>query len=56
LPNVIDKLIKSGEVEIPVLPTDARWFGMTYKEDREMVASRLKELVEHGVYPTPVWG
>jgi len=56
LPNVIDKLIKSGEVEIPVLPTDARWFGMTYKEDREMVTARLAELVKQGAYPTPVWG
>jgi NDP-sugar pyrophosphorylase family protein len=55
LPNVIDKLIKSGEVEIPVLPTDAKWFGMTYKEDREMVTAKLAELVRMGEYPTPVW-
>jgi choline kinase len=56
LPNVIDRLIKSGEVEIPVLPTEARWFGMTYKEDLEMVKGRLAELVRAGEYPTPVWG
>jgi UTP-glucose-1-phosphate uridylyltransferase len=55
LPNVIDRLIKSGEVEIPVLPTDARWFGMTYQEDRGMVMARLAELVENGEYPMPVW-
>jgi choline kinase len=56
LPNVIDKLIKAGTVEIPVLPTDAKWFGMTYKEDLEMVRARLSELVTSGDYPTPVWG
>jgi NDP-sugar pyrophosphorylase family protein len=56
LPNVIDKLIKSGTVEIPVLPTDARWFGVTYKEDLEMVRNRLTELVAKGEYPAPVWG
>lgn len=55
LPNVIDRLIKSGEVEIPVLQTDARWFGMTYKEDLEMVKARLTELVSTGEYPTPIW-
>lgn len=55
LPNVIDKLIKTGEVEIPVLQTDAHWFGMTYKEDREIVTAKLAELVEAGEYPTPVW-
>jgi NDP-sugar pyrophosphorylase family protein len=54
LPNVIDKLIKSGEVEIPVLPTEAQWFGMTYKEDLEMVKGKLAELVRAGEYPTPV--
>jgi len=55
LPNVIDKLIKSGTVEIPVLPTGAKWFGMTYKEDLEMVRGKLSELVEKGEYPMPVW-
>jgi UTP-glucose-1-phosphate uridylyltransferase len=55
LPNVIDRLIKSGEVEIPVLPTEAIWFGMTYQEDRELVKGRLAELVRAGEYPTPVW-
>jgi UTP-glucose-1-phosphate uridylyltransferase len=55
LPNVIDRLIKSGEVEIPVLPTEAKWFGMTYQEDRELVQGRLLELVRGGEYPTPIW-
>jgi UTP-glucose-1-phosphate uridylyltransferase len=55
LPNVIDRLIKSGLVEIPVLPTDAQWFGMTYKEDREIVSAKLKALVDDGVYPSPIW-
>ncbi|NTV84950.1 MAG: nucleotidyltransferase, partial [Bacteroidales bacterium] len=55
LPNVIDKLIKSGEVEIPVLPTEAQWFGMTYKEDREMVAAKLAGLVNQGLYPYSLW-
>jgi dTDP-glucose pyrophosphorylase len=55
LPNVIDRLIKSGEVEIPVLKTDARWFGMTYREDLELVKGKLAELERAGEYPTPVW-
>lgn len=55
LPNLIDKLIKTGNVEIPVIPTDAQWFGMTYREDLEMVQSKLSVLVNHGEYPTPIW-
>jgi UTP-glucose-1-phosphate uridylyltransferase len=56
LPDVIDRLIKSAMVEIPVLTTDARWFGMTYREDREVVSDNLKDLVNRGIYPSPVWG
>jgi len=55
LPNMIDKLIKSGEVEIPVLPTDSQWFGMTYKEDIEIVKGKLAELVAKGEYPGKIW-
>ena len=56
LPNLIDELIRTGKVNLPVLQTDEKWFGMTYQEDREMVTARLAELVNAGVYPTPVWG
>jgi hypothetical protein len=55
LPNLIDSLIRTGKVEVPVLCTDEKWFGMTYIEDREMVQGRLAELVKQGVYPTPVF-
>jgi UTP-glucose-1-phosphate uridylyltransferase len=55
LPNVIDRLIKTVKVEIPVLQTDAKWFGMTYQEDREIVRAKLADLVAAGEYPSPVW-
>jgi UTP-glucose-1-phosphate uridylyltransferase len=55
LPNVIDRLIKSSKVEIPVIRTDSKWFGMTYSEDREMVRQKLKELVDERIYTTPIW-
>lgn len=56
LPTVIDKLIKSGEVEIPVISTDAKWFGMTYKEDLELVREKLSGLIRSGEYTSPVYG
>lgn len=56
LPDLIDDLIRTGKVEVPVLRTDEKWFGMTYQEDREMVRGRLAELVRLGDYPTPIWG
>ena len=33
-----------------VLKTTAKWFGVTYKEDRPMVVERLRKLHEEGVY------
>jgi hypothetical protein len=48
-------LIKSGEVEIPVLKTREKWFGMTYKEDKPEVTAKLKKLVDEDLYPSPIW-
>jgi UTP-glucose-1-phosphate uridylyltransferase len=55
LPTVIDSLIRANEVMVSVLPTSARWFGMTYREDREIVKAKLAELIRQGIYPTPIW-
>jgi UTP-glucose-1-phosphate uridylyltransferase len=55
LPNLVDELIKAGKVEVPVLRTDEKWFGMTYQEDREMVSGKLAELVKQGLYPSPIY-
>ena len=56
LPDVIDKIIKNGEVQIPVPFSPEKWFGMTFPEDRTLVMSKLARLTAHGVYPSPVWG
>ena len=50
LPVMVDELIRSGELSVNVLTTAAIWFGVTYKEDRPMVAAELKKLHEAGVY------
>ena len=51
LPVLVDKLIKEGKMEVSVLHSDAVWFGVTYQEDRPIVAAALKELHDSGVYP-----
>jgi hypothetical protein len=38
-----------------VLSCDEQWFGITYKEDKAMVVSKISELVEKGVYPNKLW-
>ena len=51
IPLVADALIKSGQVQFKVIPTDEKWFGVTYKEDKAIVEDNLARLVREGVYP-----
>ena len=51
IPFVVDELIKEGKADCKVLPTDSRWFGVTYREDKPYVVSEIKKLVDAGEYP-----
>ena len=56
LPMASDWLIKNKYLKMRVLRTDSEWFGVTYKEDRELAIKRLTELTAQGVYPGSLWG
>ena len=55
IPTVVNDLITSGTATVEVLDTTARWFGVTYAEDRPGVVARLAALVEAGEYPAKLW-
>jgi len=55
LPTMVNDIIKSGEGTCRVLPTDAKWFGVTYREDRPGVVKRLEALHREGLYPSPLF-
>lgn len=55
LPTVVGELVKSGKVEVSVLKTHDRWFGVTYKEDKSMVVRSFRELISHGEYPEKLY-
>lgn len=55
IPIVADKYIKEGEGVIKVIPTSAKWFGVTYKEDAPMVRESLRKLIDAGDYPETLW-
>lgn len=50
LPVKVDQLIREKKAKVTVLRTDARWFGVTYQEDREAVIQAIQDLVQQGVY------
>jgi len=55
IPLIGDELIKSGEASFKVIPTDAQWFGVTYKEDKPIVQKCISDLVASGAYPENLW-
>ena len=50
LPQIIDDLIREGKARVKVLPTPDKWYGVTYKEDRQAVADAVKAMIEAGIY------
>ena len=56
IPYVADVLIKRHDASFKVLNCDAKWFGVTYKEDRPDVVAKIGRLIEQGVYPRSLWG
>ena len=55
IPIIGDKFIQDGEGVIKVIPTDAQWFGVTYKEDAPDVQASLNALITKGEYPSKLW-
>ena len=51
LPVMVDHQMQTGKLAVSVLHSADKWFGMTYQEDREVVAEELKKLHDQGVYP-----
>lgn len=55
IPDVVFEQIKKGMVEVDVLKTTARWYGITYKEDKEQLVKSINDLVQNGAYPSNLW-
>jgi dTDP-glucose pyrophosphorylase len=49
-------LIESGKASFSVLPNDEKWYGVTYREDKEMVQAAFEKMTASGTYPSPLWG
>ena len=55
LPSIVNEILKSGKASVEVLKSEAKWFGVTYKEDKEMVQKAIGELKKQNVYPGNLW-
>ncbi|MDE7179873.1 MAG: nucleotidyltransferase [Muribaculaceae bacterium] len=55
IPTVVNNLINSGKVRLKVEQTDSRWFGVTFAADRDATVAQFRQLVDDGIYPTPLF-
>ena len=55
LPFVVDDLLKEKKAEVKVLSTSEKWYGVTYKEDKQPVKDALMQKVASGMYPEKLW-
>ena len=56
LPDIVGRLITSGDVTVDCLRHEDTWFGMTHREDREHAVAVVAGMHENNFYPTPLWG
>ncbi len=55
LPSMVGGLLQECKAKVKVLRTDSQWFGVTYQEDKESVVKSIQELVDAGVYKSPLF-
>lgn len=56
LPDVVGALLNEGKATVRVLKSLDKWYGVTYKEDKEVVVSAIARFKENGIYPEKLWG
>lgn len=55
IPLIVNELIQRGLGKVKVLGGGNIWFGVTYKDDKEEVSSKIRALIEKGEYPSKLW-
>jgi len=55
IPLAINHIIVNKTATMKVLQSNAKWFGVTYKEDKKYVMSEIKKQKDNGIYPENLW-
>jgi dTDP-glucose pyrophosphorylase len=55
IPSVVNTLIQTGEKNVHILHSSAKWFGVTYKEDKPYVTKQINDLINKGIYPNKLF-
>ncbi len=55
MPDVVTKEINENVAQVKVLETDEKWYGITYKEDKEDVVKAIRDMIDKGIYKENLW-
>ncbi len=55
IPILVMELIKIRQAKVKVLQSGEKWFGVTYKADKEDVMQKILNKVKAGEYPEKLW-
>ncbi|MBQ7293749.1 MAG: nucleotidyltransferase [Clostridia bacterium] len=55
LPMSVGEAMKAGKSCVKAYSTNAKWYGVTYSEDKEKVVAGIKSLIDAGEYPNGLW-
>lgn len=55
LPGAVDQVISEGIARVKVLGSSDKWYGVTYREDKESVTAALQSMKDRGIYPEKLW-
>ena len=55
IPDSVYNSIKEGIAKVKVIPTTAKWQGITYKDDKEKLVNEINKLIKENVYPQNLW-
>ncbi len=55
LPSVVTRLLEEEKATVSVLTSKDKWYGVTYKEDKQVVVDAIQSMKDDGVYPEEVW-
>lgn len=55
IPTIIESAGKENYAKVKIIPTTAKWEGITYKEDKELVVKEINKKIENGEYPQNLW-
>lgn len=51
LPFAVNELLQENKASIRVLSTGERWYGVTYKDDKQAVMDAIQKMKDEGKYP-----